>query len=52
MTLSAVQVQTPDVVRMKDLFGQLQISHLAEISEGPAALSFVVESPNGTVTLD
>lgn len=52
VTLLAVQVQTPDVARMKDLFRKLQISHLAEISEGPTALSFVVESPNGTVTLD
>lgn len=52
VTLSKVQVQTPDAARMKDIFEKLEISHLAEISEGPAALSFVLESPNGTVTLD
>lgn len=52
VTLSKVQVQTPDSERMKEMFEKLQISHLAEISEGPAALSFVLESPNGTVTLD
>jgi hypothetical protein len=52
VTLSKVQVQTPDATRLKDMFERLQISHLAEISEGTTALSFVLESPNGTVTLD
>ncbi|MEX0307418.1 MAG: VOC family protein [Ruegeria sp.] len=52
VTLAKVKVQTPDAARLKDMFEKLQISHLAEISEGPTALSFVLESPNGTVTLD
>ncbi|WP_171123386.1 MULTISPECIES: VOC family protein [unclassified Ruegeria] len=52
VTLSKVQVQTPNAARLKDMFEKLQISHLAEISKGPTALSFFLESPNGTVTLD
>ncbi|WP_299891714.1 VOC family protein [uncultured Ruegeria sp.] len=52
VTLLKVQVQTPDTARMTDMFAKLQIAHLAEISDGPIALSFVLESPNGTVTLD
>ena len=52
VTLSKVRVQTPNAARLTDMFEKLQISHLAEISEGPTALSFVLGSPNGTVTLD
>ena len=52
VTLAKVRVQTPDPDRMRQIFEALQISHLAEICDGPAALSFVLETPNGTVTLD
>ena len=52
VTLSKVQIQTPDATRMQEMFEKLQIAHLADISEGPTALSFVLESPNGTVVLD
>lgn len=50
--LSKVMVQTPDPQRMEELFELLTISHLAEISQGSTGLSFVLESPNGTVRID
>lgn len=52
VTLSKVQIQTPDPARLKEMFETLQISHLATIAEGPTALSFILDSPKGSVTID
>lgn len=50
--LTKVLIRTPDRARMHALFDALNISHLAEISEGSAALSFLLDSPNGEVLID
>lgn len=50
--LHKVHVRTPDPSRMQEIFDRLNISHLAEISEGPAALSFEIDSPKGEIHLD
>lgn len=50
--LAKVCITTPDPARLQAVFAALSISHLAEISEGPNALSFVFDGPNGNVTLD
>ncbi|WP_419913861.1 VOC family protein [Hoeflea sp.] len=47
-----VRIKTPDPSRMREIFDTLNISHLAEISEGPAALSFEIDGPKGIVLLD
>ena len=52
VTLEAVQITSKDPNRLKAIFEALNIAHLAEISEGPDALSFRLDSPKGTVTLD
>ena len=50
--LVKVCITTPEPAPLQAVFETLSISHLAEISEGPNALSFVFDSPNGNVTLD
>lgn len=50
--LKKVVVSTPDVSGMEAIFASLAIAHLAEIKEGVARLAFVLETPNGEVTLD
>lgn len=52
VTLAAVRISTPDAARLQGIFEALNISHLAKISEGPSALSFVLRSPNGEVIID
>ncbi|WP_282078741.1 VOC family protein [Epibacterium ulvae] len=50
--LKKVKISTPDVAALKATFDVLNISHLAEISEGEPALSFELDTPNGVVILD
>ncbi|MEM9523498.1 MAG: VOC family protein [Pseudomonadota bacterium] len=50
--LKRIQIATPEPARLREIFEILNIAHLAGISEGPAALSFVLDSPRGEVTLD
>ena len=50
--LKTVKVNTPDVAQLTEIFETLNIRHLAEISAGEAALSFELDTPNGTVVLD
>lgn len=50
--LKTVKVNTPDVAQLTEIFEALNIRHLAEISAGEAALSFELDTPNGTVVLD
>lgn len=50
--LKRIQIATQEPARLQGIFETLNIAHLAGISEGPAALSFVLDSPKGEVTLD
>ncbi|WP_136443907.1 VOC family protein [Pacificoceanicola onchidii] len=52
ITLTKVQITSPDPDRLRGMFETLNIAHLAEISEGPAALAFELDTPQGAVTLD
>ncbi|MGB1236073.1 MAG: VOC family protein [Planktomarina sp.] len=52
VTLDKVQLSTPDAAALTDILKALQVDHLAEVSEGPAALSFALNTPNGAVVLD
>ncbi len=50
--LHKVVIKCADPSRLQALFDTLNIAHLAEISEGPDALAFEFDSPNGRVTID
>jgi hypothetical protein len=50
--LAQVNVSAPNAGELKELFETLEISHLANITEGDAALSFDLDTPKGRVTLD
>ena len=52
VTLRRVQLSHPEPARLREVLRALEIAHLAELSEGPRGLSFVVETPRGAVTLD
>ncbi len=51
VVLTKVRLSHPDPAALNEVLSALSVDHLAEVSEGPAALSFEVESPNGTVVL-
>lgn len=50
--LKRIEIATHAPARLQGIFETLNIAHLAGISEGPTALSFVLDSPKGEVTLD
>ncbi|GAA6208654.1 VOC family protein [Cognatishimia sp. WU-CL00825] len=50
--LSKVQLQHPEPETLSNILEALQVSHLAEVSAGAAALSFSLQTPCGDVVLD
>lgn len=50
--LSAVQLSHPDADALRAILDKLNVSHLAQVSEGPAALSFELDTPKGKVVID
>ena len=52
VTLKAVRLSHPDPERLLATLKSLRIEGLAELAEGPRGLSFVLDTPNGEVTLD
>ncbi|WP_424968333.1 VOC family protein [Dinoroseobacter sp. S375] len=50
--LTKVAITHPDPAQLRAVFETLQIADLAEITQGPAALAFEFDSPNGHVTID
>ena len=52
ISLSKVKLTHPEPAKLRALMAEMNVDHLAEISEGPQALSFEVETPSGTVVLD
>ncbi|MEO0953129.1 MAG: VOC family protein [Pseudomonadota bacterium] len=52
ITLKKVHLRHPDPMALTATLKALSVDHLAEVHEGTAALSFELETPNGTVTLD
>ena len=52
LRLEKIRLQHPDPEALSKTLSALGVDHLAEISQGERALSFVVETPNGKVTID
>ncbi|MGX9356743.1 VOC family protein [Roseobacteraceae bacterium S113] len=52
VTLANVHLSHPDPDSLSDILRTLGVDHLAKVSEGPAALSFELKTPAGSVTLD
>lgn len=50
--LTAVQLSHPDADALRAILKTLKVDHLAQVSEGPAALSFELETPKGKVVID
>jgi hypothetical protein len=50
--LSTIRLQHPEPEAFKRTLDALQVSHLAEVVEGEKALSFELDTPNGSVVLD
>ncbi len=50
--LDKVQLSHPNPADLKAILKTLQVDHLAEITEGEAALSFALTTPKGSVVLD
>ena len=50
--LETVQLTHPDPEALTDMLKALRVDHLAEVRQGEAALSFALETPQGTVVLD
>ena len=52
VTLERMHLSHPDAAALSDILKTLGVDHLADVSEGPQALSFELNTPKGTVTLD
>lgn len=52
VTLDKVQLAHPNPSELLEVLKALKVDHLANVSEGPAALSFDLSTPKGAVTLD
>ena len=52
VTLKNVHLRHPDPEALSITLKALSIDHLAKVHEGPEALSFELDTPKGTVTLD
>lgn len=50
--LEKVQISHPDPVLCRKVLADLQVGHLADVNEGPAALSFLMTGAHGIVTID
>ena len=52
VTLTHVRLSSPDPDGLKAKLAALGVDHLAEVRQGEAGLSFVLDTPNGEVILD
>ncbi|WP_299500131.1 VOC family protein [uncultured Roseobacter sp.] len=52
VTLEQVQLSHPDPDVLTKVLETLNVDHLADVQEGPAALSFALNTPKGSVILD
>lgn len=52
LNLRAIHLQHPEPETLISMLKTLQVDHLATVSQGALGLSFEVETPGGTVTLD
>ena len=52
VTLESVNLSHPDPDRLSVQLRQLQVDHLATVSQGEVGLSFSLQSPKGLVTID
>ena len=52
ITLTHVRLSSPDPDGLKAKLAALGVDHLAEVRQGEAGLSFVLDTPNGEVILD
>ena len=52
VTLTHVRLSSPDPDGLKAKLAALGVDHLAEVRQGEASLSFVLDTPNGEVILD
>ncbi|MBM7070306.1 VOC family protein [Actibacterium sp. 188UL27-1] len=52
VTLTQVHLRHPDPGSLSEILSKLGVDHLAAIHEGAAALSFELDTPEGSVTLD
>ncbi|MEH6741379.1 MAG: VOC family protein [Sulfitobacter sp.] len=50
--LSAVQLSHPDPDALRTILKILNVDHLAQVTEGPSALSFALDTPKGSVVID
>lgn len=50
--LNKVQLAHPDAEALRGILKTLHVDHLAEVTEGPQALSFALDTPKGSVILD
>lgn len=50
--LKRVKLSHPEPEKLREQLDALQVAHLADVIQGPAGLSFELESPSGTVTID
>jgi hypothetical protein len=50
--LTAIRLRHPKPQKLTAVLEALQVSHLAEVTEGETALSFELSSPNGQVVVD
>jgi hypothetical protein len=50
--LDSVQLRHPNPDTLNDILKTLKVDHLAQVSTGPAALSFELDSPKGKVVID
>ena len=50
--LKTVRLAHPEAGRLREVLRALRVDHLAEVAEGPRALSFVLDTPAGQVVLD
>ena len=52
VTLTHVRLSSPDPDGLKAKLAAVGVDHLAEVRQGEAGLSFVLDTPNGEVILD
>ncbi|WP_298973143.1 VOC family protein [uncultured Roseobacter sp.] len=52
VTLEQIQLSHPDPDALTKMLEALNVDHLADVQEGPAALSFALNTPKGSVILD
>ncbi len=50
--LKRVKLSHPEPEKLREQLEALQVADLADVAQGPAGLSFELESPSGTVTID